>query len=97
MRAETPLFICDDPADMAAHLERPTAGPCEAANAILRLKVGVGWTHRNQFAQSVKTLIGWIANGGLLFRHGFQSSLDGIDVAIVAASVEPIPLRSSTS
>ena len=44
MRAETPLFICDDPADTAAHLERLTAGPCEAANAILRLKVGVGWT-----------------------------------------------------
>ena len=37
-----------------------------------------------------------IANGGLLFRHGFlHCSLGRIDVAIVAARVEPIRLRLS--
>jgi hypothetical protein len=38
-----------------------------------------------------------IANGGLLFRHDFNSSLRRINVAIVAARVEPLRLRFSTS
>jgi hypothetical protein len=38
-----------------------------------------------------------IADEGLIFRHGFHSSLKRIDVAIVAARVEPIRSRSSTS
>ena len=29
-----------------------------------------------------------IASGGLLFRHGFHSSLEGIDVAIIVARAE---------
>jgi hypothetical protein len=29
-----------------------------------------------------------IANGSLLFRHGFHSSLEAIDVAIIAAGAE---------
>jgi hypothetical protein len=39
----------------------------------------------------------WIADQGLLFRHGFHSSLRPIDGAIIAARVEPIRSRSSTS
>ena len=31
-----------------------------------------------------------IANGSLLFRHGFHSSLEGIDVAIIVARAEPL-------
>jgi hypothetical protein len=38
-----------------------------------------------------------IANGALLFRHGFHFSLRRIKVAIVAVRVGPIRLRSSTS
>jgi hypothetical protein len=38
-----------------------------------------------------------IANGGLLFRHDFHSSLRRIGVAIIAARVEPIRLKLSTS
>jgi hypothetical protein len=29
-----------------------------------------------------------IANGSLLFRHGFHSSFEGIDVAIIVVPVE---------
>ena len=29
-----------------------------------------------------------VANGTLLFRHGFHSSLEGIDVAIIVARAE---------
>ena len=29
-----------------------------------------------------------IANGNLIFRHGFHSSLEGIDVAIIVARAE---------
>jgi hypothetical protein len=38
-----------------------------------------------------------IANGGLLFQHDFHSSLRWIDIAIVAARVEAIRLKLSTS
>ena len=31
-----------------------------------------------------------IANGTLLFRHGFHSSLEGIDVAIIVPRVERV-------
>ena len=31
-----------------------------------------------------------IASGSLLFRHGFHSSLEGIDVAIIVARAEPL-------
>src|SRR5580693_4601113 len=38
-----------------------------------------------------------IANGAFFFRHGFHSPLRRIDVAIVAARVEAIRLKLSTS
>ena len=38
-----------------------------------------------------------IADQGLLFRHGFHSSLRPIDGAIIAARAEPIRSRSSSS
>jgi hypothetical protein len=37
-----------------------------------------------------------IANKGLPFRHGFHSSLEGVDVAIIAARAERFRLRLST-